>query len=370
MSVLLGAAALFDGRTGPQSFGDLMNGGGGAETGPGTGQLALRRTYNSGAPPTGGYSALPCANDHTTHGTSASWWSCKGDRATWLANGYLARIEAILAGVPNGHTFLWSVNHEPENDTPTWDPDDWREIQKIAHKITANNRAGRPIYYVTGPLITDTPDGGHGGLNNWGPPVYQSGDSRPAGYSVGDLAFDAWGFDLYDRYPDNTLASGRREWDPVAGGNTKGMTGYLDLVVAYCNNHGASITRSDLSWALGEIGTERRGTAQRDWWADLVTNAADDDTTCLAFAHFSVDAVGEWAPFPVDQPMQQWIRDNTVEGVYNPGPPEPNLVGRTLSLVYDIEGAQTIGRTLTLVYDIEGAAEPETGIFVGWGIPV
>jgi hypothetical protein len=292
----------------------------------------------------------------------------KGDRATWLANGYLARMQAIFSGLPAGHILWWSVFHEPENDATAWDPEDWHRIQAIAHKLTVDNRGTKPIYYATGGLIADTPDGGHGGLNVWVRP-YSSADNSagriPTGYSVGDPIGDAWGLHLYDRFPQQ---AGRREWTQI--NNPIGLDNTLDLYVSTINAKGGSITRADVTYVLGETGTERTGQAQADWVDNLISNAAADASHMAGFALFVNDTTGDFAPFPIHSQLQNWVRDETVDGVYGNFTPDPSPVSRTMRMVYDIAGPSVVERIMTMSYDIEGNPATEGSTIVGWGIPV
>ena len=335
MGIYIGAACKFVGYTHDDSFQDLMFGGGAAEPGPGTGQLSVRRTYDSAGPPTTWNGTEYAGSDISVHSVPMSWWSVKGTISTWLNGGYDDEIISMIASFPTGHSALWTLWHEPENTGLS--ASDWRQAQKRFHRLIVENRGSKDIRMAQGCLIVGTPlFETQAFFESW-VSVYEASDTGafapPTGFSVGDPAWDLWSWDIYDRYPDNALANRRLEWDalPQGVGNTDGIDGALDKLVTAVRSYQTtpSFTRADLVWAIGELGTERTNQAQADWFADIVQKADTDVSECVAIAYFANDSSGTWAPFPVDAEMQQWIRDNTTDGFYGSAiepPPETTFI--------------------------------------------
>ena len=100
MSTLLGASATMQGYNDSQSFIDLENGGG-SNSGPGTGKLKVRRTFegDDGLPT---WSGGPWSIDISTHAVDLSWISFKWtDSAGLIAGDYDSQFAAFISSVGN-----------------------------------------------------------------------------------------------------------------------------------------------------------------------------------------------------------------------------------------------------------------------------
>jgi hypothetical protein len=360
MSLLIGASSRHPNTSLDTSFQHLMTGGasnplGGAGTGP----LRARRTFTSGAPPSN-WANTPAASDIPLHGVDLSWWSCKGSVTTMAAGGYAAALNGLITTFPAQQAGIWTHHHEPENNGFT--PAQFRAAQKAFHYHIVTNRGTKDIRTaIVVETRTSDPQGPYD-LEDW-VPVYQAGDTIPAGYSAGDPAFDLWGWDFYDW---DTSGIYKREWGPVSGGNQLGLTGYIDRIVSIIQSYpgGGGFTRADLVWAIGEIATKKPNAVADDWFADIVTNAAADTSICEAICWF--DNTGGFGDSYMHPSVQAWIRANGAEF----GNGGPATVEDTLTFPYAVDGPTVVEDTLTFPYAVDGEDPVASGEFVGWGIPL
>lgn len=219
--------------------------------------LGIRRSYSSGAI-SGTFSSTTTSWDENDR---ASWFSFKGDLATFSSGGYDSALTSWLNSVPAGHELYLTARHEPENDGIV--AADFRSAMQQFYTVA---KSARPETIVVSPLYMDY--------------TFDPSSGRdPEDWYPGDAYTDCIGVDCYNPW----------HW-PMVGSPETWKDAPSDEMLAFltfCESKGKP-------WALGEFSSMEDTsdlTRKAGWTTDFMTWAVVNG--CLAVCWFNIIKPGD-----------------------------------------------------------------------------